>query len=314
MSRPINFTDTTVTKKPYVEIDGIEYEVQDGTYEGGTDLNANTFNKMQDELNMFRNLINCKYGTGFTTTFQGITYTKNSDDSFTLNGTATGGTSHIVITDIMSLNGTYTISLVDNSNSSIFMRALNIDNSYSIDLSTETKALTTNTINSRYVLYIYVKDGTVLNNVKIYPQLEQGTTATSYVPYVPNNVRNIVNNKNYSIDEQKIGTWINGKPIYQKTFTYTPDLASRYLYQHGISNIDQIINSEAMLQRINGQFVPLSMIYPNVNVLDTLIEWSSGYQITKTDIETWIGSNMFEQMDTTNYGIVVTIQYTKTTD
>ena len=56
MSRPINFTDTSVTKKPYVEIDGIEYEVQDGTYEGGTDLNANTFNKMQDELNSFRNL------------------------------------------------------------------------------------------------------------------------------------------------------------------------------------------------------------------------------------------------------------------
>lgn len=50
MSRPINFTDTIVEKKPYVEINGTEYEVQDGTYNGGTDLNAETFNKMQDEL------------------------------------------------------------------------------------------------------------------------------------------------------------------------------------------------------------------------------------------------------------------------
>lgn len=279
-------------------------------------LNAENLNKMQDELNQFRNLLNCKYGTGFTTTSQGITYTKNSDGSFTLNGTATGGTSNIVITDIMSLNGTYTISLVGNNNSSIYMRGLDIDNSYSIDLSTETKALTTNTINSRYVIYIYVKDGTVLNNVKIYPQLEKGTTATSYVPYVPDNVMNIINEtkKNYSIDEKKIGTWINGKPIYQKTFTYTPNVASRYQYQHGISNIDQIINSEAMLQRTNGQFVPLSMVYPNATDLNALITWSCGYQITKTDIETWIGSSMFEQMDTTNYGIAVTIQYTKTTD
>ena len=69
-----------------------------------------------------------------------------------------------------------------------------------------------------------------------------------------------------------------------------------------------------MLQRTNGQFVPLSMVYPNATDLNTLIAWSSGYQITKTEIETWIGSNMFEQMDTTNYGIIVTIQYTKTTD
>lgn len=279
-------------------------------------LNAENLNKMQDELNPFRNLINCKYGTGFTTTFQGITYTKNSDGSITLDGTATGGTSYFVLTNIISLNGTYTLQLVDNTNLSIYMRALNIDNSYSIDLSTESNALTTNTINSRYVIYIYVKDGTVLNNVKIYPQLEKGTTATSYVPYIPDNVMNIINEtkKNYSIDEKKIGTWINGKPIYQKTFTYTPDLASQCLYQHGISNIDQIINSEAMLQRTNGRFVPLSMVYPNATDLNTLITWSSGYQITKTDIETWIGNSMFEQMDTTNYGIIVTIQYTKTTD
>lgn len=46
----INFTDTTVTKKPYVEVDGVEYEVQDGTYDGGTDLNANTFNTMQTNI------------------------------------------------------------------------------------------------------------------------------------------------------------------------------------------------------------------------------------------------------------------------
>ena len=46
----INFTDTVVAKKPYVEIDGVEYEVQDGTYQGGTDLNANTFNAMQTNI------------------------------------------------------------------------------------------------------------------------------------------------------------------------------------------------------------------------------------------------------------------------
>lgn len=34
----ITFEDTQVTKKPYVTINEAEYEVQDGTYTGGTDL------------------------------------------------------------------------------------------------------------------------------------------------------------------------------------------------------------------------------------------------------------------------------------
>lgn len=46
----INFTDTVVVKKPYVEINGIEYEVQDGTYNGGTDLNSKTFNQLQTNI------------------------------------------------------------------------------------------------------------------------------------------------------------------------------------------------------------------------------------------------------------------------
>lgn len=43
----INFTDTTITQKPYVTVNNQNYEVQDGIYTGGTDLNANTFNAMQ---------------------------------------------------------------------------------------------------------------------------------------------------------------------------------------------------------------------------------------------------------------------------
>lgn len=164
-------------------------------------LNAENLNKMQDELNQFRNLINCKYGTGLIYTHNGISYTKNSDDSFTLNGTATGGTSYLVFTDIMSLDGTYTLQLVDNNNSNIYMQGMDVDNNYQIDLSTRASNLITNTINSRYVFSIYVIEGTVLDNVKIYPQLEQGTTPTSYVPYVPDNVINIVNNVKTSLSE-----------------------------------------------------------------------------------------------------------------
>ena len=46
----ITFENTTVTKQPYVVIDGNEYEVHEGTYSGGTDLDADTFNTLQDNI------------------------------------------------------------------------------------------------------------------------------------------------------------------------------------------------------------------------------------------------------------------------
>lgn len=53
----INFTDTTVTQKPYVTINNVNYEVQDGIYTGGTDLNAKTFNDMQANIEIAINSI-----------------------------------------------------------------------------------------------------------------------------------------------------------------------------------------------------------------------------------------------------------------
>ncbi len=252
-------------------------------------LNAENLNKMQDELNMFRNLFS-------THLIQMNTDYRTAADFVKVKS-----------------NTTYIFSSKDNNVN--FQGNLIFYNSNQVQMSqifTFTAPFTTPS-DCEWIKVTFSNENAPLD-AKI--QLEEGTEKTSYVPYIPENVENAINEvkKNYSIDEKKIGTWINGKPIYQKTLTYTPNLASQCLYQHGISNIDQIINSEAMLQRTNGQFVPLSMVYSNATDLNTLITWSSGYQITKTDIETWIGSNMFEQMDTTSYGIVVTIQYTKTTD
>ena len=55
--KKINFTDTTITQKPYVTINNVNYEVQDGIYTGGTDLNAQTFNDMQSNIEQAINAI-----------------------------------------------------------------------------------------------------------------------------------------------------------------------------------------------------------------------------------------------------------------
>lgn len=41
----------TITERPYIEIDGVKYYVQDGTISGGTPVTANNLNEMQDIIN-----------------------------------------------------------------------------------------------------------------------------------------------------------------------------------------------------------------------------------------------------------------------
>lgn len=41
----------------------------------------------------------------------------------------------------------------------------------------------------------------------------------------------------YSTTEQRIGTWIDGKPLYRKTFYLTSNLSSPLDIQHGIQNV-----------------------------------------------------------------------------
>jgi hypothetical protein len=56
-------------------------------------------------------------------------------------------------------------------------------------------------------------------------QLEKGATATPYEPYVEKGI--YVDGEewyydNYSTDEQVIGKWIDGKPLYRKVISFTP--------------------------------------------------------------------------------------------
>ena len=63
------------------------------------------------------------------------------------------------------------------------------------------------------------------------------------------------NKYNYSTEEVVVGTWINGKPIYQKTLSFnwntSTDLYNKQYdyarkWEHGISNIDIIVGKEGI--------------------------------------------------------------------
>lgn len=58
----------------------------------------------------------------------------------------------------------------------------------------------------------------------------------------------IANLSDYSTSEKVIGKWIDGKNIYQKTIGFTPSSSKTPIsYNHGIANIDRIIDFTAFI-------------------------------------------------------------------
>lgn len=145
-------------------------------------------------------------------------------------------------------------------------------------------------------------------------QLEQGSTATEYEAYIymkiwhknKNGVfekvydESEMNKTNYSLAEQVIGTWIDGKPLYRKTIPFTTgtSYAQWQQYPHGIPNIKHIMVTSPTYLNDGEQNLLVPDQHTQVGANSTYIKYviateGSGYG---------------------NKPIWVTVEYTKTTD
>lgn len=120
--------------------------------------------------------------------------------------------------------------------------------------------------------------------------------------------------ENYSTDEKVIGRQIDGKPIYRKTFTFTPTTNRETIYSiNNINNIDkiQIDTSHSQLQTIeSGKSVFQNPISSNLQAF-TEVHTQSIVQVRNDGMISVIcGKGLFER-NPTGY---ITVQYTKTTD
>ena len=109
----------------------------------------------------------------------------------------------------------------------------------------------------------------------------------------------------YSSEEQVIGTWIDGKPIYRKVINIGKLQATKgaYSYNHGISNIAYFTKVEGIIN--NGtEWFAANSVYRGVNNYT----YDFGLLATKTKI------TCSTQTDRSAYSIIVTLEYTKTTD
>jgi len=119
-----------------------------------------------------------------TQTINGVTFTKNSDGSYTCNGTSGTNGINFYTNDYTytSFNaGTYTVSsgLSGESNTTYFLFVDGSPNNNStISSPTFTLSQTTN-LRTRFV----IREGITLNNIILKPMIEEGSTATEYHPY-----------------------------------------------------------------------------------------------------------------------------------
>ena len=124
-----------------------------------------------------KNLLNIT-STGGTN--NGITYTINDDKSVTLNGATTDTVSQLILNIMTIPNGTYCLNGTKTAN--VYMRIWSETQQKEIYKSVNSGSFEI-TNNDVCQIQIYIHRGVTCNNVIIYPQLELGSTATSYEPF-----------------------------------------------------------------------------------------------------------------------------------
>lgn len=110
--------------------------------------------------------------------------------------------------------------------------------------------------------------------------------------------------QNYSLIEQKIGTWIDGKPLYRKVVNYSNALsAGNNAISHNISNID-------VVTKVDGYTILGTNNY-RTGAFESSTKFINIKAVDSTYINVHIGSDWGSSFKN---GFVTILEYTKTTD
>lgn len=265
----INFEDGQLTKKGYVVIDGKEYLINEAQYDGATPLSAYVLNKMQDNIE------------------EGIN---------NIQALPTGGTKGQVLTKQSETNGDANWEDIE-ANEVFVGNEEEAPNSAKIIIEGEDFG-----------------EGSTLSKAEIFVGAEEPITGEK-VWFNKDKNSIYVRNSNgvyeefikkseevYSTEEQVIGTWIDGKPLYRKTIVANFELqfatqVTCYDVRHNISNIDKVVHSE---------MTDGTKHIPNLSMSGgtTTIDYVSSTMIEIRYInDSWSSRDWY-----------ITLEYTKTTD
>ena len=210
----------------------------------------------------------------------------------------------------LDTNKTYTVSFDAKASANVNLQYGITSNSRQTSITSQTKRISfqetgkalKNTNFQFYCLSTVVCTITIENIM-----IDEGTVATDYTPYV--NLQELQDNSfinNYLTDEQSIGKWIDGKPLYRKTISLAINKSGVFLlFAHNIQNIQDIADATCIFKRNTGDFYVINRTNPTTSTAYIGLTY-----INKTNIALTIASVFSTQI--TN--AFVTIEYTKTTD
>lgn len=162
------------------------------------------------------NLIPYPYYDGMSKTYNGITYTVNSDGSITANGTSTGNATFVLIDPIVLSSGKYRLSGCPQNGGTT---------KYEVQLTDGTTAyrdygngVEIENADLSYHIILVIRTGFVANNLTFKPMLvkvsDDGTYPTEYQRYADGNVE--LTDKVSNIQEPTV-TWENCTPLSEGT-------------------------------------------------------------------------------------------------
>lgn len=119
---------------------------------------------------------------------------------------------------------------------------------------------------------------------------------------------------NYSTEEQVVGTWIDGKPIYQKTVSCGNfQSQTTRTIPHGISNLDKVIQTSWFGKADNGILFCNNYVYFNIAQSGDYVQGGDGSIVYVDDANIYLMmlGNYVASNDLYK-NVYVTLQYTKT--
>ena len=233
-----------------------------------------------------------------------------------------------VVTDFIPIApGDYVIKFFNTTNSPITYRMCYYDENKNLILGMNyenTSEYSFYISSSKYIRFCMAfasfSNLTVDDIVAAKPQLEQSSTPTAYEPYVEKQIHiknkndvfekfygeNELNQENYSLNEMKIGTWIDGKPLYRKVYT-SSNYATNYYVP--TPNIKELVNVHCMLSRSDypNMWQPVPSRLDNAGMSAQL---GSITVANNTNINMVFGTNWSNSFNK----IIFIVEYTKTTD
>lgn len=266
------------------------------------------------EINLGKNLLDNK---ATTRTYLGVTLTKNDDGSITLNGKSTGSAQFYLNVDGVGFQGrtshldagTYTINGRDSGGVKFEINYQTANGSSKYSWGTFTVAEPFN-----YGIYVNVTNGTTVNNLRIYPQLERGSQATTYAPYfTPIELAEIgtyqdriyKNDGKWYIEKQIGKVVLDGSETWNTTGTqyYTSILQSVVAPTPNTSTLLGY-SQYFLVQGFNYQSDTNLFFHPNKNLQVKNTNWA-----TLSDWTTWLSTH-----PTTVYYALATPTTTEITD